>query len=145
MKILYSLAVLLTLGSLLPAAAQRAAALQPATRPLPLTHEDSLAVLHHLFRHERRGGREGTVADAVVLPLNVVALISKQGTDFQRGLQFANVAVFAPLLVTSILRWARYSKRREREAVERFEQRLWQPLYLQRSYALALIERSNKR
>lgn len=145
MKLSLLAAVLLGLGAAAPSQAQRRASSPAPLSSLPrLTHADSVAVLHQLFRHERRGGREGALADAVVLPLNAVALDSGQRTDFQRGVQFATVAVFIPLLVNNVVRWAHYSKRREREAIEHFEQRLVQPLYLQRAYALALIERSNR-
>lgn len=144
MKLPVLLAALLGLGAALPSQAQQAGAPVPLSSLPRLTHADSVAVLHRLFRHERRGGRIGAIADAVVVPTNVAALASGQGTDFQRGLQFVNVAAFSPLLVGNIVQWVRYSKRREREAVERFEQQLVQPLYLQRSYALALIELSNR-
>ena len=139
MKLSYPLAVLLALSSLVPAAAQQAAAPLSAARPVAMTHDDSLAVLRQVFRRGRRGGRVGTIAYSVVLPLNISALASRQATDFQRGLQVGNVAIFAPLLVNSIVGWARFSQRREREAVLRFEQRQAQPRYVQRAYALQLI------
>lgn len=137
-------AFLLGWGSLLPASAQRASAL-PVARPAALTHDDSLAVLHQVFRRARRGNRIGTLAYAVVLPSNIIGLASRQATDFQRGLQVGNVSLFTPLLVSSIIGWARFSQRREREAVRRFEQQQVQPRYVQRAYALLLIEQGKWR
>lgn len=145
MKASYPLAALLALGCLLPAAAQQAPASLPAARPAPLTHTDSLAVLHQVFRRERRRGRIGTLADAVVVPSSIISLTSRQNTDFQRGLNAANVAIFTPFLAGNIVQWARFSQRREREAVQRFEQLQVQPLYVQRAYALALIEQGKWR
>jgi len=104
-----------------------------------MTHDDSVAVLRQVFRHGRRGGRLGTIAYSVVLPSNIIALTLRPATGFQRGLQVGNAALAAPLLVNSIVSWARFSQRREREAVLRFEQRQAQPRYVQRAYALQLI------
>lgn len=52
-----------------------------------------------------------------VLSANIIGLTSRQATDFQRGLQVGNAALAAPLLVNSLINWARFSRRREHEVV----------------------------
>ena len=106
-----------------------------------MTHDDSVAVLHQLFHRERHHGRILAIVGGAVLPLSVVSIAKPSGSDFQRGIQTATTIVIGAQTVGSIVRWVQFSKRREREAVRRFEQRQVQPLYVQRAYALLLIEK----
>ncbi|QKG57304.1 hypothetical protein GKZ68_12140 [Hymenobacter sp. BRD128] len=127
MKLLLLAAALLTLPSR-PAIAQRA----PLTAPL-----DSAALLHQLFKHERRIGLLGLGATTGVRS-GLTALHDPSKTrQLIGGLA---IGANSGLLVMLGINLIKFSRRREREAIEQLQQH--QPLrpYVQKSYALALLK-----
>lgn len=103
-----------------------------AERPAPV---DSAAVLHQLFKHSRQIGILG-----VAVPSGLASGInglrdSHQGRQIIGGISVgANVGLVAIIVANRI----KFSRRREREAIEQLHHQ--QPLrpYVQRNYALAL-------
>ncbi|AMJ64075.1 hypothetical protein [Hymenobacter sp. PAMC 26628] len=130
------LAAALLLG-LLPAHAQTSPALgPPAAAVAGATHADSLAVLHRVFHQGRVGGRVGTFLLAGATTLSVVSVANRpiDQSNFRTGVQSVVIADYAGLMVFDIVRWARFSQRREALAVQQFEE--GQPLlaYVQREF-----------
>ncbi|AWM34319.1 hypothetical protein [Hymenobacter nivis] len=127
------LAAALLLG-LCPAHAQTGPA--PGPPAVSATHADSLAVLHRVFHRGRLGGRIGTFVLAGATTLSVVSVANRPGDQkkFTTGVQFAVIPYYAGLMVIDVVRWARFSQRREASIVRQFEEGQPLPPYVQRSF-----------
>lgn len=98
---------------------------------------DSAALLHRLFKHERRIGLLGlTATTGVSSGLNALNDPSKSRQIIGGITVGANTGLLVIMLVDRL----KFSRRREREAIDQLRQH--QPLrpYVQRSYALALVK-----
>lgn len=137
MKHLFLAAALLLMGLHYRVAAQ-AVPLLPSSDNRPAA-VDSAALLHQLFKHERRIGLLGLAATTGVSSgLNALNDPSKS-RQLIGGLAIgANTGLSVIMVVDRI----KFSHRREREAIDQLQQH--QPLrpYVQRSYALALVKAS---
>lgn len=109
--------------------------------PSPLvTHEDSVAFIRHIFKEERRSGRLGVVTSGTALVSIVTSLSTDkrlQQSAWRMSLAGAGGAAMVYISVLDIMKWGRFSKRREEETVRRFEQHQPQPLYVQQRLMLA--------
>ncbi|NML66070.1 hypothetical protein HHL22_12725 [Hymenobacter sp. RP-2-7] len=139
MKLLLLVAALLGMGNLLPGHAQQAPA-APSARPI-LTHEDSVAVLHRVFRYNRRGGRFVGLLEGALLPSAIIGAANPNPSAgrFVAGAQVVSATMIAVYFVGNMVRWSRYSQRHEREVIERFEQHSAQPRYVQRNFDRMLV------
>jgi cobalamin biosynthesis protein CobD/CbiB len=140
MKLLVLVAALLGLGCVLPGHAQQLPAPVPALRPV-LTHADSVTALRKVFRRNRRSGRFVGLLEGALLPVVIVGAANPSSAISRQvaGAQIVTAAMAAVYFVGNMVRWSRFSQRREREAVERFEQHAPQPRYVQRSFDRLLV------
>ncbi|MGI4833034.1 MAG: hypothetical protein ACRYFK_06180 [Janthinobacterium lividum] len=140
MKLPLLFAALLGLASLGPGHAQQLPTAAPGFRLAP-THADSAVVLHRLFQRNRRAGRYIGLLEAALLPSAIVQAASPDPAagKFVAGSQVVSTAMISAYFVGYLVRWARFSQRREREALERFEQHQAQPRYVQRHFDQALL------
>ena len=120
-----------------PAHAQTGPALGPPAAPaVGPTHADSLAVLHRVFHRGRIGGRIGTFLYAGVATQNVVGVANRPSDQkkFLTGVQSFVITDYAGLMVCEIVRWVRFSQRREVLAVQQFEEGQPLPPYVKQSF-----------
>jgi len=106
------------------------------------THADSVATLRQVFRHHRRFARVGTFQFAPSIGFGVGALVDASNPTGRQALNLFALSSISPYTTLEIVNWHRYSKRREEEAVQRFEQHQPQPPYLQKRLLLAFTLRN---
>ncbi|AMR28934.1 hypothetical protein A0257_18730 [Hymenobacter psoromatis] len=136
MKPLLVIATLLLAWPAQQAAAQQGPPTPQATaeRPAPV---DSAAVLHQLFKHSRRFASLGVVASSGIASGTTNLRDPRRGHQILGGLV---VGIDIGLLVVIWTNQVKFSRCREREAIEQLHHQ--QPLrpYVQRNYALALAK-----
>lgn len=112
----------------------------PAATP---THADSVATLRHVFRHARRHARLATGSYGLVLGAQalIFAVDRPTSSPARLALRVSVSALYAYFLADRVVDWGRFSRRREEEAVSRFEAHQPQPSYVQ--HRLVLDARRN--
>jgi hypothetical protein len=138
MKSLLLIATLLFTWPTQQAAAQQVALtpLATAERPVPVP-VDSAAVLHQLFKNERRFVLLGAAISTGVF--NSINGLRSSRKAFQL-IGGVGIGADAGLLVILVVDQIKFSRRREREAIEQLRHQ--QPLrpYVKKSYTLALAK-----
>lgn len=112
-----------------------------AQQPLPptrvATHADSIATLRQVFRQSRRLTRGSTLTSGLLIGFGVAELTTPSTSTARQALSLGTLGISTAYAVQGIVNWRRYSKRREQEAVQRFDQHQPQPLYVQRRLVFA--------
>ena len=131
------LALLFALLGLHQAGAQATApAPQAVASPAPALHIDSVAVLRQVYRRSRLGG--GLGASAAVYEGTFGASSLNSGSGLRQAAGGVLIGVSAGSLVLNIVRWSRYSRRHEAEAVLLLQHGQPLPHYAQGPYLVAL-------
>lgn len=108
-----------------------------------VTHADSVELIHQVFKRTR------SFAPLVVLASGVAvgSFADSWGSDrvqkstFRKSVVIGASASQIALLVSSTVQGIRYSKRREQDAIQRFEQHQPQPRHVERRLAMAYASR----
>ena len=113
-----------------------------AQAPLPMappTHADSVATLRQVFRHARRHARFGAGTSGLVLGAQALSFASDRttGSPARLALGVSVSALYTYFLADRVVDWGRFSRRREEEAVRRFEAHQSQPGYVEHRLVLA--------
>ncbi|MCC2545605.1 hypothetical protein LJY25_04050 [Hymenobacter sp. BT175] len=135
------LLALLSLGSVSCSFAQSVpASPTPVARPALLTRADTVAALHELFQTKRQANKSYLVAVPITIGLTVVAI----GVSAVNALSsskpsavpaVASLGVGVGVTSTVLAGYLRYTKGREREVIEKYEQKKKLPGWVWRKLA----------
>jgi len=131
----YLLLTLLLASAATSSSAQQAPASSSPT--LAATHADSVEVIHKAFRDSRRFARFGTLAEGLASGSQISILASGQLHDapVRQTLCITGSVIYSGFLAAFLVRWVRFSKHQEVQAIRRFELHQPQSLYVQRRLA----------
>lgn len=143
MKQLLLIVALLLAGSDRWAVAQSTPPTTPATIATPtVAVVDSAALLHQLFKRERRIGLLGLVATTGLS--NGINTLNGLG-EVRQFIGWTAVGANTGLLVIMVVNRIKFNRHREQEAIDQLRQHQLLRPYVRRSYTLALVKASRPR